>query len=305
MLIKELNNKTKKEIQQLKDVETPLRLLFSEKPNLEKLEVFNDFVLKHREDVTLVLSSREENWISLSDFQSINNKVRGIEFHTINVNPKFENIDGIESFKKLKNITFLYNYSNKVDLEKLTSCPKLEYIHMENSLTKKHHIALNKIKGLRKLYIKGLDVSLLEEMPDLEDLFVFGLKNGEGLGSKMPNLKQLRIFMSNSLKSLDFLSEVKKLDCIVLDGISQIKKLPNLDELDNLEIFSVMNMKRLESFPKLNSGLKDLRIGYNVPALETEKLKHINSKNLPNLESIEINLKTVGESDIILKQLEK
>ena len=304
MFIENLNNKTREEIQLLKDIETPLRLFFEQKPSLEKLQEFNDLVLQYRDDITLVLESRENNWINLFDFQSIST-VKKIEFSTFNQPQKFDNLDGLEEFKHLKEIAFSYNYSNTIDLDKLSSCPELEYVYLENSITKKHHDALNKIKKLKILKVKGLDASLLIEMPNLIDLQVMGLKNGDDLDLKMPNLQEIGIHSSTKLLNLDFLKGLRSIRSITLDGISNVTSLPNLKNLKKLKGFSIMNMKRLEKVSAFNANLESLRIGKNVPLLSPDNLTMLTSNNLPNLKDVTINLRTRPESKIIEIQLNK
>lgn len=302
MLIENLNNKSENEIKKIRLEQTSLRLLFEQKPNKEKLQLFNDLILKHREDVTLVLKSTKNNWINLNDFQSINN-IRDIEFSTFNKNPKFDNLDGIESFKKLKEVSFSYNYSNNIDLDKFSFCPELEYISLENSITRKHHKALNKIDNLKMLYIKGLDISLLEELQNLKSLHVQGLKNSNELDVKMPNLRKIAIHNSNKIINLDFLKGLNNIESITLNGINNVESLPNLHSLQNLKGFSVMNMKRLKCVNDFNFGMERLRIGKNVPLLISENLTMLTSDNLPNLKDITISLQTAKESDTVLKQL--
>mgnify|MGYP000061455586 CR=1 FL=1 len=303
MFIENLNSKTKEEIQLLRNIKAPLVLHFEEKPDIEKLQLINNLVLNYRNDTIINLKSRANNWIDLNYFESIGDNISKINFLTFNKTPKFDNLDGIEVFKQLKEIAFSYNYSNNIDLDKLSSCPELEYVNLENAITKKHHNALNKIKKLKTLKVKGLDASLLTEMPNLKDLQVMGLKNGDGLDIKMPNLEDIGIHSSNKLENLDFLKGLKSIESITLDGISNVESLPDLKNLQKLKVFSVMNMKRLEKISNFNSEMEILRIGKNVPLLTPDNLTMLTSKNLPNLKDITVDLRTRDESNKILQQL--
>ncbi|MCG8806508.1 hypothetical protein G1K75_12685 [Tenacibaculum finnmarkense] len=304
MFIENLNSKTKEEIQLLRNIKAPLILHFEEKPDIEKLQLINNLVLNYRNDTIINLKSRANNWIDLNYFESISDNICKINFLTFNKTPKFDNLDGIEVFKQLKEIAFSYNYSNSIDLDKLSSCPELEYINLENAITKKHHNSLNKIKKLKTLKVKGLDASLLTEMPNLKDLQVMGLKNGDGLDIKMPNLQDIGVHSSNKLENLDFLKGLKSIESITLDGISNVESLPDLENLKKLNVFSVMNMRRLEVFSNFNIGIERLRIGKNIPLLTPNNLKMLTSKKLPNLKDITIDLKTRDESNKILQQFE-
>lgn len=302
MFVEKLNQLNEEDIKKISTAPEPIRLFFEEPPLIEKLKIFNEIVLKNRNDVTLVLKSRNNNWIKINDFQSISN-VRSIEFLTFNKNPKFDDLEGIELFKELKKISFSYNYSNNINLEKLISCPKLESLSLENMITKKHHKVLNELKELKKLSVKGLDMSLISEIPKLEKLFVLGLKNGEELDLKFPKLKTISIHRSNQINNLNLLENLKDIKSITLDSISNVESLPNLEKLYNLRGFSVMNMKRLKSIKKLPSSLENIRIGSNVPLLTIENLSTLTSKELPNLKEVTINLKTKEETKALLKQL--
>jgi len=292
MFVESLNSYSKIEIEEIGKSEKPIRLFFNTKPDLEKLEFFKDLVLKHRNDVTLVLQSEDDDWINLNDFKSINS-IKSIEFLTKCINPKFENIDGIQMFKELKEISFSYNYSNKIDLSELLSLKKIEYIYLENNLTKKQHTVINDLKSIKKLVVKNLDISLISKMPNLKYLEVYNLLNSNDLHDKIPALEKI--------SSLDFLKGLNHIESITLDGLSNIKSIPDLKHLKKLKGFSAMNMKELKSISFFNENLERLRIGKNVPKIEIENLKTLNRKYLPKLNKTVINLKT-KESSITLKK---
>ncbi len=306
MFIEDLNHKTKQEIGELSKVEDTFRLVFREKPNIDKLQLFSDLVIKGKKDrISLVLNIRDDNWIDLKDFKCISESVFKVEFHTFVVKPAFENLDGIEYFQNIKGIAFLYIYSNKIDLEKLTACPKLEYISLENNLTKQQHKALNKLKNIKRLSVKGLDVSLLEEFSDLEKLFVLGIKNADDLDIKMPNLKEISLHRSTKITRLDFLRGLKKVENITLDSLSNVIELPNLQSLEHLKGFSVMNFKRLEKVSKFNCVLEGLRFGENIPLLRVSDLTYITPKDLPNLKDICIKFDKARENKKLLDIFKK
>lgn len=306
MFIEKLNDKTIKEIKEFRYSKTPPRLFFEDiKPDQEKLTLYNDLVLKFRDDTSVCLSSRETNWINLNNFKPISSNVTNLSLHTFKHKPHFSNLDGIEHFTKLKEISFVYCYSNKIDLNPLSACNELEYLSLENSITKKHHLAINKLKTLKKLSIKGLDISQLEILPKMEHLYVLGLKNPDNLAEKMPNLKTLSIHNSSKILNLDFLQSLQKIESITLDSLSKVERTPNLENIRNLKGFSIMNFKNLKEISKLNNQLEGLRIGHNVPELNIEGVNMITPENLPNLKDINVKLSNKEKSEIILNPFRK
>ncbi|MCG8796659.1 hypothetical protein [Tenacibaculum finnmarkense] len=301
MFIEDLNNKTKPEIEEIRYSESPPRLFFGDtKPNQEKLILYNDLVLEYRNDTSVCLSSRETNWIDLNDLKPISTNVTNLSLHTFKHKPQFSNLDGIEHFKKLKRISFVYCYSNKIDLNLLNTCTELEYLGLENSITKNHHLAINKLKTLKELSIKGLDISQLEVLPKMEFLYVLSLKNPNRLAEKMPNLKTLCIHNSSKILNLDFLQSLPKIERITLDSLSNVEKIPNLENNKTLKSFSIMNFKRLKEISKFNSQLEGLRIGHNVPELNINGMNMVTPENLPNLKNINVKLSHKEKSETIL-----
>ncbi|WP_218843436.1 hypothetical protein, partial [Winogradskyella wichelsiae] len=305
MFVEKINTLTIKEIQDLQKSENPLRLFFDEKPNTEQLNLLNDLVLKIKNDTTLVLEIRDENWIDLNEFECISKSISKIEFHTFKANSLFENLDGIEHFKNLKGVGFSYCYSNKIDLGKLTACPKLEYLNLENSITKKHHQAINKLTNLKELNIKGLDISQIKKIPSLESLYVLGLKNTDDMDKKLPNLKTLSIHRSHTILNLDFLQGLTKIESITLDGLSKVEKIPNLENNKNLKGFSVMNFKSLKEVSKFNNELESLRLGLNIPSLYINDLTTITPNNLPKVKDICLKFDKSKENEKLLDVFRK
>ncbi len=248
---------------------------------------------------------QDYNWIDLKEFRCISENIFKIEFHTFNTQPKFDNLNGIEHFKNLKEVAFCYLYANKINLEKLTECPNLEYVSLENTLTKTHHKALNKLKNLKKLSVKGLDVSLLEEFPKLEELYVLGLKNADDLHIKMPNLKSFSAHKTTKITSLDFLQRLQKLENATINGFSNVEELPNLKNMKTLRVFSIMNMKRLQKVANFPKNLERLRIAENIPLLTPNNLTMLTKENLPNLKDVTIKLCFADYSKKVLQKLGK
>lgn len=299
MFIEKLNQYTEEQIIGLKNEDNQLRLSIKEQPDVRKLKLLKEAVINETTEVTLVMWSDNNNLIAYSDFECMFDNVIGFESYNYTKNI-LKTIEGISMFRNLRNVVIDALYDNKLCIDELVSLEKLEDLHMSfYPLTKYQYPALNKLKGLKKLKVKGLDSTLLTCLPNLEALTCFGLKDGTSLGIKMPNLKSISIYRSQKILNLDFLLDLKELRSIDLDGLSNVEEIPDLRSLHCLVGMALANMKRLKRFPIFHEGLKNLLL--NLP-LET--LDNITPENLPNLKHISVNLGSDRKSETVLNRFE-
>lgn len=296
MFIEKLNQYTEEQIIGLKNEDNQLRLLIKECPDVCKLKLLASTLIKQTTEVTLVLSSNNNNLIAFSDFECMSDNVSRLLL--LNRNEVLNSIDGISIFKNLKELSITDLYSNKINLSELELIDNLEELYLlYNNLSKAHHKVLGNLNGLQKLTVKGLDIQLLDCLPNLEYLRCYGLKTGDNINVKMPKLKHLTIYRSPQIQSLNFLSSLENIVSISLDGLSQIEEMPDLHNLHSLTVMSLANMKRLQSFPLYHENLKDLLLQLPINALND-----ITPENLPNLKSINVNLGSDGRNEMLLSR---
>ena len=191
MFIEKLNQYTEEQIIGLKNEDNKLRLLIEEQPDMENLKLLKEAIINETTEVTLVMRSNNNNLIAFSYFELYN--------YTKNI---LKTIEGISIFRNLRSIVIDALYDNKLCIDELVSLEKLEELCMSfYPITKYQYPTLNKLNGLKRLKIKGLDSNMLSCLPNLETLTCFNLKDGTHLGIKAPNLRSIDISFSENIES--------------------------------------------------------------------------------------------------------
>ena len=288
-IVKDFNKLDDDSILCLKNIENPIRVLLNNTPQPYKLSMLNDEVLaKGVTNVTLVLSSQDKvNWINLNDFQNLS-LIPSIEIHNNTLD--FKSIDGIQNFKHLKSFSLLYRYGKDIELELLRECEQLEKLTLEEPLTKQHHDKISKLKSVKKFNLKNLKTEYLtNELPNAEYIEVYHLQDYL-LHAKMPNLKNLRIYNSNKLADISFLSGLNKLEWFYLYGLNKIDKLPDFCNLPVLSKVSVNNMKMLTDVHSLTSISALTNLGIRATGLTLDTLDWLTPSNFPELKNLFVEL---------------
>jgi len=289
MNIEKLNHYTEEQIVGLSNEDNQLRLIINEQPDVTKLKLLKEAIINNITEVTLVMSSKDNNLIDFSNFECIKNNVIG--FESYNYGQMLKSIEGISMFGNLRKVVIDALYDDKLCINELALLDKLEELNMSfYPITKYQYPALNKLNGLKRLTIKGLDSNLMSCLPNLTHLTCLGMKSGTELGRKMPNLLYFNLYRSPKISNLDFLLELKKLEILRLDGLSNIIEIPDLDKLDKLTRIQLLNMKRLMKMPRLNKNIKGIDLTQNIPLFDSDVLKDISPENYPQLQSLRINL---------------
>jgi len=194
----EINNASDETILQLKEIENHIiRLRFEESPKSEKLQVLSEVLAQPHKSVFILQLLRENNQearINIEDFKSVWNVE---QLFISNRDWGFDSLKGIKYFQNLKELVLVLRYDKNLSLTPLEACHKLEKINLELPLTKKQHQELSMLQSLKKMNVRGLQTDLLQAMPAMEFLEVQGLQSTD-LDKKMPNLKELLIFNSNT-----------------------------------------------------------------------------------------------------------
>lgn len=299
MVIERLNQYTEKQIIGLKNEDNLLRLLIEERPDINKVKLLHKVIVNEDVNVTLVMCSKDNNLINYSDFECMRENITGVEIYSYG-GETLKTISGISIFNNLEKLIIEALYDNKMCIDELLSLKKLENLCMSfYPLSKHHYPVLNRLSGLKKMKVKGLDSNQLSCLPNLEVLTCFGLKDETKLGIKTPNLKSLHIYRSPKILNLNFLLELKNLRSINLDGLSNVEEIPDLRNLHCLVGMSLANMKRLKRFPLFHEEIKNLLLNLPVEALD-----NITPENLPNLEKICVNLGSDKKSGMVLSRFE-
>ena len=301
-IVKNFNDVDIEALLRLKDFNMPVRVLFYDIPSKDKIDVFNDMILtSNASRFTLVLSSKNTHWINLNDFQCFN-QIQNVEIH--NTTLSFNSIDGIQNFKTLKSFSLFYRYGKEIELELLKSCNALEELVLDEPLTKQQHEILSQINSIKKIKIKSLNpLFLTQKLANIEFLEVHNLLESS-LGLKMPYLKKLRIYNSNKITELDFLSSLQKLEWLFLCGLNKVTVLPDFTNLSVLQQVALQNMKRLNDVSSLKTikQLTTLCLRYSMTDLGM--LSWLTPESFPFLKNLNIELKSKGETKIFYERFE-
>mgnify|MGYP003623656793 FL=1 len=106
----------------------------------------------------------------------------------------------------------------------------------------------------------------------------------------MPNLKNLRIYNSNKLADISFLSGLNKLEWFYLYGLNKIDKLPDFCNLPVLSKVSVNNMKMLTDVHSLTSISALTNLGIRATGLTLDTLDWLTPSNFPELKNLFVEL---------------
>ncbi len=301
MIIESLNKYNNTQIASLVNSDNTIRLIVNEIVEKDKIEVLKDVLVNKNTLITLVFVSNNNNFINYNDFECIKENIVVLESY--NRKTELESISGISLFNNLKKIVIADLYKKDIDLSELKSIFSLEEIVLlDNNLTKIQHSIISCLRSLRILKLRGLDTTLLAPLPNVEQLECYNLKNGVTLDEKFPNLKKISVHRVIKNLEIDFLINLTHLISLELDGLSQIKKIPNLNTLHNLRSLWLNNMKNLENFPKLNEYMEFIKLSGNFSNLNIECLSELTPDRLPYLKRIAIDLGSDKKSDLILNR---
>lgn len=300
MVIERINQYSEEQIASLQNSENIIRLIIKEQPDKHKLELLKRYVVNNDTAIQLCFSAVDNNTIRFEDFECLADKVVDIESY--NRKTVLVSIVGISIFENLKELVISDLYDNKINLEELVTLKQLESFSLifNGNLSHQQYDTINQLYSLRRLDIKGLDANSLDKLSSMEELICRNLKNGIELGDKMPNLRSIIIYRSTQILDLRFLLNLKNLQAIYLDGLSNIMEIPTLCSLSKLRRFGICNMKRLKQMPMFNPELESLNVENNVPMLGIDSFSCITPQNLPNLKWLRINLGSDAKSNLIL-----
>ena len=117
MNIEKLNQYTEEQIAGLSNEDNQLRLIIKEQPNVTKLKLLKKAIVNEMTEVTLVISSNDNNLIDFSNFECINNNVIGVESY--NYGQMLKSIRGISIFENLRKVVIEALYDNKLCINEL------------------------------------------------------------------------------------------------------------------------------------------------------------------------------------------
>lgn len=302
MIIENLNKYSEEQIASLECNDNLIRLIIQEQPDRHKLELLKRYAIKENTAIQLCLCAVDNNLVNFDIFECLSENVVVLESY--NRKSTLVSIAGISIFGNLKELVISDLYDSKLNLEELVSLKYLQSFSLKFNcnLHNSQYDAINRLYSLKKLEVKGLNSILLDKLPNMESLICHNLKDGTQLGYKMPNLKSIFINKSQQIRDLNFLLDMKIIQCICLDGLSNLSLMPDLVSLSNLRRIGICNMKRLEQIPMLNYELESLDVEKNTPLLGVDSFRYVTPINLPNLKWIRINLGNDTKSNMILNR---
>ena len=299
-IVKNFNEIDIDSLQHLKDIKMPIRALLDNIPNQEKISILNNEVLTDNASMfTLVLSSKNTNWINLLDFQCLTH-IQNIEIH--NTTLGFNSIEGVQNFRNLKSFKLLHFYEKEMDLKPFSLCENLETLVLDIALTKSHHEDISNLKKLKTLKVRKLKTAYItRELSNIEFLEVYNLQD-TFLNCKMPNLKNLRVYNSNSLENVNFLSSLNNLEWIFLYGLNKVVNLPDFTNLSVLKQVTIQNMKGLKDISSLETAKQLTTLCLRNNMTDLSMLSWLKPENFPFLKNLIVELKCKKETEMFYER---
>lgn len=215
-------------------------------------------------------------------------------FYLQELNLSFNKITSVDPLKNLKNLRVLELLMNNIlSLEPIENLENLERLgckfnydsNMESWLVLKLSSKWKKLKSLTAETVSDLQ-NLPAFYPDLESLYVSGLKGDLSIVTKLKRLRTLFI-IHNQITILDLLTELPYLKELFCDN-NEIESIEPLSYLPKLERFSCNSNKIIDLTPL--SKLKKLKYldcrKNNIESLKPlevlTELQHLDCSNTEN-----------------------
>lgn len=207
--------------------------------------VLNNIIFKNRKDITLRLFKDISILKQLPEVEKVQFVVDfSQDFHVLNslkkITALFINGD-VRGIKK--SLTFLTEYSSS-----------LTQLGLEGDFKDIETIA--ELKNLQRVSLHSTSAKNLDFIARLPliSFFNYGskVKDYQGLG-EVRCLEKLFIKKDTRVSSLDFIASLKQFKKIYLHYNSNIHSLPNLEQMNSLEILEVFQCNKLED---INSAIK-------------------------------------------------
>ena len=215
-------------------------------PNKKTWDVLNEFYIKHPEIGLRIVWNGQVNFDFYSQIPSLRNFDIS-SFNTFDYTPLLQN-------KKLTDLGIGETKSIAVNLSFIKEFENLTTLWIDGM--KKGLESVSELSKLERLTFRGVkmnDIDLIGNLENLKQLkLLFGsYKNLDGI-SNVKSIKTLEISRTRQIPNYDFLKTMGNLNSLYFEGMSKMKKLPDLSGLINLKRIQIDNNSKLVDITNLN-----------------------------------------------------
>jgi len=186
------------------------------------------------------------------------------------------NLDGLAHVPKLKSLRTGFVASGRLSLAPLAACRQLKLLTIDE-ISKDLEVltGLKRLQDLDLRRVKLPTLELLREHPSLQSLqIMFGNTTDLAALPTLPKLRWLALRGVSGLSDLAPFAACLGLQCLWLQALSGVTKLPPLDKLKKLRYVEVNRLTRLTDLRPLAAApiLEDLWIE-NMPHLKSQHFR--------------------------------
>ncbi len=253
----------------------------------DKLMVLND-LLEKKENVTVNISSSnistDKNHIVGINLLKYILSVRNLDFYS-SINSRLSHLKDFSKLIHIRRLRLYGELERDISFLPLDPLEELESIYIDNGLTLKQDVYLERRETLREIGASLFRMESFSKNPNIVKIAILSsVTCPDMIYKKLPNLKSIYIEKGNGINNFSFLNTIKTLEEIELNDIKSLTSIPDLSSLNNLEKVVLKNLRNLDNIDYIinNKNIKilvieNIKCKINIEELyNMERLKYIN-----------------------------
>ncbi len=253
----------------------------------DKLIVLND-LLEKKENVTVNISSSnistDKNHIVGINLLKYILSVRNLDFYS-SINSRLSHLKDFSKLIHIRRLRLYGELERDISFLPLDPLEELESIYIDNGLTLKQDVYLERRETLREIGASLFRMESFSKNPNIVKIAILSsVTCPDMIYKKLPNLKSIYIEKGNGINNFSFLNTIKTLEEIELNDIKSLTSIPDLSSLNNLEKVVLKNLRNLDNIDYIlnNKNIKilvieNIKCKINIEELyNMERLKYIN-----------------------------
>lgn len=253
----------------------------------DKLMVLND-LLEKKENVTVNISSSnistDKNHIVGINLLKYILSVRNLDFYS-SINSRLSHLKDFSKLIHIRRLRLYGELERDISFLPLDPLEELESIYIDNGLTLKQDVYLERRETLREIGASLFRMESFSKNPNIVKIAILSsVTCPDMIYKKLPNLKSIYIEKGNGINNFSFLNTIKTLEEIELNDIKSLTSIPDLSSLNNLEKVVLKNLRNLDNIDYIlnNKNIKilvieNIKCKINIEELyNMKRLKYIN-----------------------------
>ena len=216
----------------------------------DKLMVLND-LLEKKENVTVNISSSnistDKNHIVGINLLKYILSVRNLDFYS-SINSRLSHLKDFSKLIHIRRLRLYGELERDISFLPLDPLEELESIYIDNGLTLKQDVYLERRETLREIGASLFRMESFSKNPNIVKIAILSsVTCPDMIYKKLPNLKSIYIEKGNGINNFSFLNTIKTLEEIELNDIKSLTSIPDLSSLNNLEKVVLKNLRNLDN----------------------------------------------------------